>query len=67
MTVGEIIFAVMVAIQGVLFLIGLAFLIADIVKKGIKKSYNLCIIALILWGIGPLFSMVGVFFGFFYS
>ena len=61
MTAGEIIFAVMVAIQGLLFLVGLGFLIAFIKsnKTGDYKSYY---ISAILWGIAPLFSVVGVFF-----
>ena len=65
MTTGEIIFAVLVAMQGLLFLIGLALLIVYLIKNETKKSDKLYFTAFILWGVSPLFSMVGVFFGFF--
>lgn len=60
MTAGLIVFAVMVAIQGLLFLIGAAMIIAFLVKA---KSDKLYLIAFILWATGPLFSVVGAFFG----
>lgn len=65
MTIGEIIFAVLIAIQGVLFLIGAMLMIAYIKKHETKKSDKLCLTASILWAISPLFSMIGVFFGYF--
>ncbi len=62
MTAGQIIFAVMVAVQGLLFLVGLGYFIVFI--KCIKeKSDKSLFIALMLWGISPLLSIVGVFFG----
>lgn len=63
MKTGEIIFAVMVAIHGLLFLIGLGYLIAFI-KSSKTESYKLYYTSAILWGIAPVFSIVGVFFGF---
>lgn len=63
MTIGEIIFAVMVAIQGILFFLGLGFMIAYVQKFNTQKSDKLYYIASILWSGAPLFSMLGVFFG----
>lgn len=65
MTVGEIIFAVLVGVQDLFFLVGLSVMIVYLKKFEIEKSDKLYFIASILWGISPLFSMVGVFFGIF--
>lgn len=65
MTVGEIIFAVLVAIHGLCFLEGLAVMIVYLKNYSTKKSDKLYFIASLLWGISPLLSMIGVFFGFF--
>lgn len=62
MTIGEIIFAVLVGIQGLFFLVGLSVMIAYLITK---KSDKLYFIASILWGVSPLYSMVGVLFGIF--
>ena len=64
MTTGEIIFAVMVAIHGLLFLIGLGYFIAFI-KSNFKKCAKFAFTALIIWAISPLFSIVGACFGYF--
>lgn len=65
MTIGETIFAILVAIQGLLFFIGLTLIIVYLKKHTTKKSDKLYFIASILWAISPLFSMVGVWFGIF--
>lgn len=62
MTIGEIIFAVLVGIQGLFFFVGLSVMIAYL---STKKSDKLYFIASILWGVSPLYSMVGVLFGIF--
>ena len=62
MSAGLIIYAVMVAIQGLLFLIGAALIVGSLVKN---KGSNIYVTAFILWAISPVFSMVGVFFGVF--
>ncbi len=60
MTTGEIIFSVMVAIQGLLFLIGLNFFIALIKSKDINKSGKFGLTAVIIWGASNIFPLVGV-------
>ena len=65
MTVGEIIFAVLVGIHGLCFLEGLALVIVYLINNEIKKSDKLILSAYILWAISPLFSIIGVFFGVF--
>lgn len=65
MSAGLIIFAVMIAIQGLLFLIGLALIITFFIKSETKKSDKLFLTAFMLWAISPLFSMIGVFLGVF--
>lgn len=62
MTIGEIIFAVLVGIQGLFFFVGLSVMIAYL---STKKSDKLYFIASILWGVSPLYSMVGVLLGIF--
>lgn len=63
MTIGQIIYAVLVAIHGLLFLIGLSFLITYLVKFITIKSDKLYLTALILWAISPIFSIMGMFLG----
>lgn len=64
MTVGEIIFAVLVGMQALFFLIGFGLIIACLVKKGIKISDKIVFTAYIFFAISPIFSIVGAFFGF---
>lgn len=66
MTTGEIIFAVLVALQGLCVLVGIGLLIAFLKNYEKENSDKLIVTAVILWGISPIFSIIGVFFGFYF-
>ncbi len=62
MSTGEIVFAFLVGIQGLLFLVGFGLMIEYFKNFTTKKSDKLYFTAFMLWAISPLFSTVGVCF-----